>query len=159
MTFTKKTMILTGSGVAVAALGISLGLVLTGGSTPGGCPQVAAWYKTSARPTLGTLNNDIRTLTAAFDSDPLGGTSLQQAGSQLSQDALNAPANFPWAATGHGSGPAADAGKQWAFLLQYSALLGQAEQNGISISPIQMGNLAAKASSNFGADMKECGIS
>jgi hypothetical protein len=134
-------------GVLVAALGISLGLVLTNSSPPKGCAQVAAWYKTSARPTLNTLNADVQALTAAYAANPLSGsTALQQAGSQLSQDALNAPSNFPWSATGHESGPAADAGGQWALLLQYSGLLGQSEQNGISISPVQMGQQAETAS-------------
>lgn len=154
----RKRIVVIAGAVVTAVLGITLGLVLTGGSTPKGCPQVAAWYKTSAGPTLATLNADIQTLTAAFDNDPLGGTSLQEAGSQLSQDALNAPANFPWSATGHGGGPAADAGKQWAELLQYSALMGQAEEAGNSISPVEMGKLAASAVSKFGADMQACGV-
>jgi hypothetical protein len=100
----RKRVIVIAGAVVTAVVGITLGLVLTSGSTPKGCPEVAAWYRASAGPTLGTLNADIQTLTAAFDADPFGSASLQQAGSQLSQDALNAPSNFPWSATGHGGG-------------------------------------------------------
>jgi hypothetical protein len=140
-----------------------LGLFASGAfnSSPAGCAEVAAWYKATAKPALATLANDFQQLNtdlANDDSLSLDSPQMQVDGSQLSQDALAVPANFPWSSTGHGNGPAADAGTEWALMMNSNAVTGDAYENGNPFLATDMLKAAQKYSTKFEADLKACGV-
>lgn len=148
--------------ILAAFAGIGCSLIGCSSSSPSGCAQVVTWYHATAKPALATMNTDVQQLNSDFantDVPGLDNSAMQADGAQLASDALAVPADFPWSATGHGSGPAADAGKQWALLTNYSAIVGTSYQNNNPDLALAMLKASDQASTAFSRDMKACGVS